>query len=55
MEGVLLIYILVENTRHISGEMNHQTENIHMRLITMEVTHERGYVYSIQYHIVKNK
>nr|DAV66976.1 MAG TPA: hypothetical protein [Caudoviricetes sp.] len=32
--------------------MNRQMENIHMRGQIMEVTHGRGYVYSIQYHIV---
>ena len=53
--GILInendIYEQGENTRDFSREMNRRMENIHM-VIIMEVTHGRGYVYSIQYHIV---
>ena len=40
-----------ENTRHFSDGMNRHMVSI-LWGKCMEVTHGRGYVYSIQYHIV---
>lgn len=48
-----LLYGEDENTRHRSGEMNLRLNGEYTYEVTIiEVTYGRGYIYSIQYHIV---
>ena len=48
-----MIYGQGKNTRYFSGEMNRRYNREYIyEVIIMEVIHGRGYVYSIQYHIV---